>query len=71
MNTTTYLAAEVGEGGALVGKGGVIHDVPVKHIELIVGHSILRKEEREWFKIQTHTQKCFFEFLTFNLLGCI
>jgi len=38
---TLYLGAQVREGSALVGEGGVIHNVPMKHIELVVGHCIL------------------------------
>ena len=37
----SHLDAQVGEGGALIGEGRVIHNVPMKHIELAVGHCIL------------------------------
>lgn len=37
----TYLMAEVWKGTALVREGGVIDNVPMKHIKLTVGHSIL------------------------------
>lgn len=39
----TYLFAEGWKGTALVGEGGVINNVPVKHIELTVGHRILTR----------------------------
>jgi len=35
------LHAQVGEGSALKREGRVIHNVPMKHIELVVGHCIL------------------------------
>ena len=36
----SYLGGHIGECDALVGKRLVIHYVPVKYIELVVGHSI-------------------------------
>lgn len=36
-----YLLAELWERGALIGERWVIHNVPVKHIELVVSHDVL------------------------------
>ena len=36
------LGTELGVGGADIGEGLVIHNVPVEHIELVEGHSVLR-----------------------------
>ena len=36
----SYLGGHVGECGALVGKRLVVHNVPVKYIELVVGHGV-------------------------------
>ena len=35
-----YLGGHIGECGALVGKRLVVHNVPVKYIELVVGHGV-------------------------------
>ena len=44
---SSHLAAEVREGATLVGEGGVVHDVPVEHIELVVGHRILVNKDKD------------------------
>lgn len=36
-----YLLAELWECGALIGERWVIHNVPVKHVELVVSHDVL------------------------------
>ena len=41
------LGTELGVGGADVGEGLVIHNVPVEHIELVEGHSVLRGRRGE------------------------
>lgn len=40
----TNLTGKVWVGPALVREGGVINDVPMKHIELTVGHCILTRK---------------------------
>lgn len=40
----TYLTGKVWIGAALVREGGVVNNVPVKHIELTVGHCILTRK---------------------------
>lgn len=40
----TYRTGKVWKCAALVREGGVINNVPMKHIELTVGHCILTKK---------------------------
>lgn len=42
-----YLLAELWEGQALVGERRVVHNVPVKHIELVVSHDILERNRNK------------------------
>jgi len=42
-----YLLAEFREGQALIGERRVIHNVPVKHIELVVSHDILGRNRNK------------------------
>jgi len=39
-----YLKAQVGKLGALKGESLSVHYVPVKDVELVVGHGILRRK---------------------------
>lgn len=50
----TYLTGKVWKGAALVREGGVINNVPMKHIELTVGHCILRGK----IYVNTTDDKC-------------
>lgn len=40
----TYLTGKIRKGAALVREGGVINNMPMKHIELTVGHCILTRK---------------------------
>lgn len=42
-----YLLAELWESQALVGERWVVHNVPVKHIELVVSHDILERNRNK------------------------
>lgn len=46
QNGKCYLLAEFREGCALIWEGGVIHNVPVKYIELVISHDILGSHKR-------------------------
>lgn len=63
-----YLFAEFGEGLALVREGLVVHYVPVHHIHLILGHSLLhKKKSKTLYKGQEtiyNTQEVIFKHFT-------
>lgn len=61
-----HLTAEVWKSTTLVRERGIIHDVPVEHIELTVGHGILKKHRSfcirmvvEYHKNKTKKVTCF------------
>lgn len=53
-NGMRYLSAELRESCALIREGGVIHDVPVKYVELVISHDVLGSHKRATGFRQTH-----------------
>lgn len=49
--SVTDLLAQLWKGPAQVGEGRIIHNVPVKNVNLVHGHGFLREHTH------THTQK--------------